>query len=89
MQHLAGRFSEGKQRVVISGSGWGSETLASFAARADALIHEAAYLPTVAELEGSTGIEVENPERIEREASNVEDEELRAVIIEARRLLNR
>jgi ribonuclease BN (tRNA processing enzyme) len=69
---LAWRFSDGEneeaQRVVVSGSGWNSDILASFAARADALIHEAAYLPTVAELEGSTGVEVENPERIEREA---------------------
>ena len=31
------------------------------------LVHEAAYLPTVAELEG-TGGEVPNPERIEAEA---------------------
>jgi ribonuclease Z len=69
---LAWRFSDGEgeeaRRIVVSGSGWNSEILASFAARADALIHEAAYLPTVAELEGSTGVEVENPERIEREA---------------------
>jgi ribonuclease Z len=69
---LAWRFSEGEgetaKRIVVSGSGWNGELLASFAARADALVHEAAYLPTVAELEGSTGIEVENPERIEREA---------------------
>ena len=64
---LAWRFSDGKARVVVSGSGWGHETLASFAGGADVLVHEAAYLPTVAELEG-TGAEVPNPERIELEA---------------------
>lgn len=64
---LAWRFSNGSQRVVVSGSGWGGETLASFAGNADLLVHEAAYLPTVAELEG-TGAEVPNPERIEAEA---------------------
>jgi len=63
---LAWRFSAGNQRIVVSGSGWGLETLASFAGGADVLVHEAAYLPTVSELEG-TGSEVENPERIERE----------------------
>lgn len=64
---LAWRFSDGSQRVVVSGSGWGAETLASFAGGADVLVHEAAYLPTVAELEG-TGAEVPYPERLEREA---------------------
>ena len=64
---LAWRFSDGARRVVVSGSGWGAETLASFAGGADVLVHEAAYLPTVAELEG-TGAEVPNPERIELEA---------------------
>jgi len=63
---LAWRFSAAKQSAVVSGSGWGRETLESFAGGADVLIHEAAYLPTVAELEG-TGAEVPHPERIERE----------------------
>ncbi len=64
---LAWRFSDRSQRIVVSGSGWGHEVLASFAANADALIHEAAYLPTVAEIEG-TGAEVPHPERLELEA---------------------
>ena len=65
---LAWRFSDGVSRVVVSGSGWGEEVLASFAGGADVLVHEAAYLPTVAELEG-TGAELPNPERIEHEAA--------------------
>lgn len=63
---LAWRFSDGTQRVVISGTGWGHEELIRFSAGADMLIHEAAYLPTVEELEG-TGAEVPNPERLELE----------------------
>ena len=64
---LAWRFSDGSRRIVVSGSGWGTETLERFATGADVLIHEAAHLPTVEELEG-TGAEVPHPERIEREA---------------------
>jgi ribonuclease BN (tRNA processing enzyme) len=72
---LAWRFSDGVKRVVVSGSGWGEDVLASFAGGADVLVHEAAYLPTVAELEG-TGAEVPNPERLELEAklhTSIED----------------
>ncbi len=65
---LAWRFSVGASRVVVSGSGWGRDVLERFAGGADVLVHEAAYLPTVAELEG-TGAEVPHPERIEREAA--------------------
>jgi ribonuclease BN (tRNA processing enzyme) len=64
---LAWRFSDGKSRIVVSGSGWGADVLESFAGGADVLVHEAAYLPTVAELEG-TGAEVPYPERLELEA---------------------
>jgi len=64
---LAWRFSDGSRRIVVSGSGWGAEALERFSAGADVLVHEAAYLPTVEELEG-TGAEVPHPERIEREA---------------------
>jgi ribonuclease Z len=64
---LVWRFSDRSQRIVVSGSGWGREVLTSFAAKADVLIHEAAYLPTVAEIEG-TGAEVPHPERLELEA---------------------
>jgi ribonuclease BN (tRNA processing enzyme) len=64
---LAWRFSDGEDRIVVSGSGWGHEVLASFAGGADVLVHEAAYLPTVEELEG-TGAEVPYPERLELEA---------------------
>ena len=64
---LAWRFSDGSHRIVVSGSGWGRDVLESFAGGADVLVHEAAYLPSVAELEG-TGAEVPNPERIELEA---------------------
>ena len=64
---LAWRFSDGEERIVVSGSGWGHEVLASFAGGADVLVHEAAYLPTVEELEG-TGAEVPYPERLELEA---------------------
>ena len=63
---LAWRFSQGAHRVVVSGSGWGRDELIRFAGRADVLVHEAAYLPTIEELEG-TGAEVPNPERIELE----------------------
>jgi ribonuclease BN (tRNA processing enzyme) len=65
---LAWRFSDGAQRIVVSGSGWGHDVLASFAGGADVLVHEAAYLPTVEELEG-TGAEVPFPERLELEAA--------------------
>lgn len=64
---LAWRFSDGERRIVVSGSGWGHEVLASFAGGADVLVHEAAYIPTVQELEG-TGAEVPYPERLELEA---------------------
>ena len=64
---LAWRFSEGGHRVVVSGSGWGRAELASFAANADALVHEAAYLPTPEEVAG-TGAEVPHPERLALEA---------------------
>ena len=64
---LAWRFSDDSSRIVVSGSGWGNDVLARFAGGADVLVHEAAYLPTVAELEG-TGAEVANPERLELEA---------------------
>ena len=64
---LAWRFTEGEDRVVVSGSGWGREVLASFAANADVLVHEAAYLPTPEELVG-TGAEIPNPERLALEA---------------------
>lgn len=63
---LAWRFSDGQSRVVVSGSGWGHDELASFAGGADVLVHEAAYLPTVSELEG-TGAVVEDPDRVERD----------------------
>lgn len=65
---LAWRLGDGRARVVVSGSGWGADALASFAGGADALVHEAAYLPTVSELEG-TGAVVDDPERIERDAA--------------------
>ena len=65
---LAWRFSDGAKRIVVSGSGWGHDVLASFAGGADVLVHEAAYLPTVEELEG-TGAEVPFPERLELEAA--------------------
>jgi ribonuclease BN (tRNA processing enzyme) len=67
MPTLAWRFTHGDQRVVISGSGWGEDALTSFAAGADVLVHEAAYLPTPAEVEG-TGAEVADPERLVLEA---------------------
>jgi hypothetical protein len=54
---LAWRFTAGEHRVVVSGSGWGREALTRFAANADVLVHEAAYLPTPEELEG-TGAEM-------------------------------
>ena len=62
LQTLAWRFHDGATRVVVSGSGWGGDALVRFAARADALVHEAAYLPTVAELEG-TGAEISESDR--------------------------
>jgi len=65
---LAWRFTDGAERIVVSGSGWGHDVLASFAGGADVLVHEAAYLPTVEELEG-TGAEVPFPERLELEAA--------------------
>jgi len=65
---LAWRFTDGQSRIVVSGSGWGRDVLASFAGSADVLVHEAAYLPTVEELEG-TGAAVVDPERIERDTA--------------------
>lgn len=65
---LAWRVSDGTTRVVVSGAGWGRDVLASFAGGADVLVHEAAYLPTVEELEG-TGAEVPDPERLKLEAA--------------------
>jgi len=59
---LAWRFSHGERKIVVSGSGWGHEVLASFAGGADVLVHEAAHIPTVEELQG-TGAEVPYPER--------------------------
>jgi len=64
---LAWRFSARDKRIVVSGSGWGHEVLARFAGGADVLVHEAAHIPSVAELEG-TGAEVPYPERLELEA---------------------
>ncbi|MBJ18216.1 MAG: hypothetical protein GY910_04940 [bacterium] len=72
---LAWRFSGAGRRVVVSGSGWGHDVLASFAGGADALIHEAAYIPTLAALEG-TGADVPNPERLALETklhTSIED----------------
>lgn len=66
VETLAWRFSDGADRIVVSGSGWGRDVLERFAGGAQVLVHEAAYLPTVAELEG-TGAEVPNPERVELE----------------------
>jgi len=63
---LAWRFSAGAERIVVSGSGWGEDVLASFAGGASVLVHEAAYMPSVEELEG-TGAEVPYPERLEAE----------------------
>lgn len=57
IESLAWRFTDGVSRVVVSGSGWGHDALVGFATGADVLIHEAAYLPTIAELEG-TGAEI-------------------------------
>lgn len=64
---LAWRFRAGEKRVVVSGSAWGRAELTRFAANADALVHEAAYLPTPEELAG-TGAEVPHPERLADEA---------------------
>jgi ribonuclease Z len=64
---LAWRFTAGEHRVVVSGSGWGRDALTRFAANADVLVHEAAYLPTPEELEG-TGAEIPHPERLALEA---------------------
>jgi ribonuclease Z len=65
---LAWRFTAGEHRVVVSGSGWDADALTRFAANADVLVHEAAYLPTPEEIAG-TGAEVPHPERLEREAA--------------------
>ncbi|MBK7950940.1 MAG: hypothetical protein IPK00_19810 [Deltaproteobacteria bacterium] len=64
---LAWRFEQGEHRIVVSGSGWDREALTRFAANADALVHEATYLPTPEELAG-TGAEVPHPERLAKEA---------------------
>lgn len=72
---LAWRFSDGSSRIVVSGSGWGRPVLASFAGGADVLVHEGAYLPTIAELEGTGGV-VGDPLRIDRDRAlhtSVED----------------
>jgi ribonuclease BN (tRNA processing enzyme) len=65
LEALAYRFESGGRSAVVAGTGWAPEALIAFARGADALVHEAAFIPdpeTAAEI----GVE-EDPDRLRRE----------------------
>lgn len=43
---LAWSFKRNARRIVISGTGWGTDSLIEFAQGADLLVHEAVFIPT-------------------------------------------
>lgn len=63
---LAWRFEADGRSVVVSGSGWSEDQLASFALGANMLVHQAVLLPAPEDVE-EAGILVD-PERLRREA---------------------
>lgn len=63
---LAWRVEARGRSAVVSGTGWGAETLETFAKGAQLLVHDAAYVPTPEEA-AEHGLE-EDPERLRREA---------------------
>ena len=66
-QALAYRFDWRGRSAVVSSAGWADEALARFARGANALLHEAAYIPTPQEAR-ELGIE-EDPEKLRRDAA--------------------
>ena len=64
---LAWRFEHAGRSVVVSGTGWDPDGLASLASGADALVHEAVFVPSREDAE-AMGI-TEDPERLEREGA--------------------
>jgi len=62
---LAWRFEAGGRSVVVGGVGWGEERLVAFAKGANALVHEAAYVPPPEDIEAA-GV-IADPERLRRE----------------------
>ncbi len=64
---LAWRFEASGRTVVVSGTGWGADTLIDFARGADLLVHDGAYIPPTEDLEPA-GV-VADAERLEREAA--------------------
>lgn len=64
---LLWRFAAGGRSVVVSGVGWADERLVSWAQGADALVHEAVYVPPPEDVEDA-GV-VADPERLRREAA--------------------
>lgn len=63
---LAWRFDAGGRSAVVSGTGWAPDALVAFARGADALVHEAVYVPS-AEVAAQAGLDVA-PEELLREA---------------------
>jgi ribonuclease Z len=63
---LLWRFEAGGRSVVVSGVGWADERLVSFAQGADALVHEAVYVPPPEDVEAA-GV-IADPERLRRES---------------------
>lgn len=64
---LAWSFEHAGRRVVVSGTGWGTESLVGFAQGAHLLVHEAVYIPDPETLDES-GV-IADPERLRREAA--------------------
>jgi ribonuclease BN (tRNA processing enzyme) len=63
---LAWRFEALGRSAVVSGVGWGTDTLVEFATGADMLLHEAVYVPPPEDVEDA-GV-IADPERLRREA---------------------
>ena len=63
---VAYRFEAGRRSAVVSGTGWGAPDLEELARGADALVHEAVYIPAPEELEDA-GV-IADPDRLRREA---------------------
>ncbi len=64
---LAWRFEASGRTVVVSGTGWGADTLVDFARGADLLVHDGAYIPPTEDLEPA-GV-VADADRLAREAA--------------------
>lgn len=66
IEALGYRFSANGQSVVVSGTGWAPDALVELARGADALVHEAAFVPTP-QIAEEMGME-EDPQLLLREA---------------------